>query len=139
MKRALPKTQMTDAQLDGALGAEHDGILPSSGFADAVMFAVRAEASAPAPIPFPWKRAVPGMIAGAGALALLVVWLVKAVAAGPATGSAGMSPVISFFEQHVAVVSMLHQAATPDAAWIAGSLAIPLVCLFVMRRMLFGR
>ena len=65
-----PNPQLTDAQLDAALGAEHDGILPSSGFADAVMFAVQAEA--PAPIPFPWRRAIPGMIAAAGALGLLV-------------------------------------------------------------------
>lgn len=139
MKRALPQTQMTDAQLDRALGAEQDGILPSSGFADAVMFAVRAEAAAPAPIPFPWKRAVPGLIGAAAALGMLVAWLVKAAAAGPATVAQGMSSGTSFFWQNAAVMSLLHRAATPDAAWIAGSLAIPLVCLLLMRRMVFGR
>ena len=36
----LPNPQLTDAQIDAALRAEHDSILPSSGFADAVMFEI---------------------------------------------------------------------------------------------------
>lgn len=127
-----PNPQLTDAQLDAALGAEHDGILPSSGFADAVMFAVQAEA--PAPIPFPWKRAIPGMIAAAGALGLLVAWLVKAASAGPATAA----PEI-FGGLRIELAPLLHQASSPDAVWVLVSLAIPLVCLLVMRRVLFWR
>ena len=38
-------------------------IVPSSGFARSVMAAVRNEAAAPPPIPFPWKRALPGLVA----------------------------------------------------------------------------
>lgn len=45
-----------------------DVIVPSSGFAMAVMDAVLREAATPAPLPFPWKRALPGIIAGAIAL-----------------------------------------------------------------------
>jgi hypothetical protein len=48
-------------EVDRMLSSE-DEILPSSGFAVAVMDAVRREAAAPPPIPFPWKRALPGMI-----------------------------------------------------------------------------
>jgi hypothetical protein len=135
MKRELPQAQMTDAQLDTALGAEHDSILPSSGFADAVMFAVQADAAAPAPIPFPWKRAIPGLIGAAAAVALVVAWLVRTAAAAPSTAAAGTN----FFTQNAAVASVLHQATSPDAVWVMVSLAIPLVCLLVMRRVLFNR
>jgi HAMP domain-containing protein len=134
-KPKMPNPQLTDAQLDAALGAEHDGILPSSGFADAVMFAVQADATAPAPIPFPWKRAIPAMIAAAGALVLLVAWFVKDVS-GHATASAGTT---LWGSRHLDVAVLLHQAANPDALWVAISLVIPLVCLLVMRRVLFGR
>ena len=37
-------------------------ILPSSGFVNSVMDAVRHEAMVPPPIPFPWKLALPGLI-----------------------------------------------------------------------------
>jgi hypothetical protein len=128
----MPNPQLTDAELDAALGAEHDGILPSSGFADAVMFAVQSEA--PAPIPFPWKRAIPGMIAAAGALALVVALLVRVASAGRATAAAG-----NFGSLRTELAPLLHRAASPDAVWVVVSLAIPLVCLLVMRRVLFGR
>jgi hypothetical protein len=42
---------------------EQEGLLPSSGFAASVMDAVRQEAATPAPIPFPWKWALPGILA----------------------------------------------------------------------------
>jgi len=40
---------------------DREEILPSSGFVDSVMDAVRQEAATPPPIPFPWKRALPGL------------------------------------------------------------------------------
>jgi hypothetical protein len=55
------------------------GILPSAGFTSSVMNAIRLEAAAPPPIMFPWKRALPGLVAGAFALALVVVVTVVAV------------------------------------------------------------
>jgi hypothetical protein len=58
--------------------SSEDEILPSSGFAAAVMDAVRREAAAPPPIPFPWKRALPGMIV-AGLVFVLAVMAVVAV------------------------------------------------------------
>jgi hypothetical protein len=54
-------------------------ILPSAGFTSSVMNAIRLEAAAPPPIMFPWKRALPGLVAGAFALALVVVVTVVAV------------------------------------------------------------
>jgi len=51
---------------------DQDEILPSSGFAASVMDAVRREAAAPPPIPFPWKRALPGLVAASAALAIVL-------------------------------------------------------------------
>jgi hypothetical protein len=59
-------------EMDRILSRE-DEILPSSGFAVYVMDAVRREAAAPPPIPFPWKRALPGLVAGGFAMALVLV------------------------------------------------------------------
>jgi hypothetical protein len=41
-------------------------LVPSSGFASAVMERVREEAAAPPPIPFPWRRALPGILLAIG-------------------------------------------------------------------------
>lgn len=50
--------------LDTILGGEEQ-IVPSSGFVQAVMQRVHAQAAAPPPIPFPWKRAIPGFLLAA--------------------------------------------------------------------------
>ncbi len=55
---------MTHDQLDRILSS-NDDLVPSSGFVNSVMEAVREDASTPAPIPFPWRRALPGVIAAA--------------------------------------------------------------------------
>jgi len=70
---------MKDDELDRVV-SEQDEIQPSSGFAASVMEAVRREAAAPPPIPFPWKRALPGLVVGAFALALVLVAGVVAIA-----------------------------------------------------------
>jgi hypothetical protein len=133
MNTPMPHNPVSDAQLDAALSAEHDQILPSSGFADSVMAAVRADADAPAPIPFPWKRTIPGLVgaaAGLAFLAALVSALISAfVHSGPASASNGK---LDF-------APLLHHAIGPDTAWIALSLAIPLLCLIALRRFIFFR
>jgi len=53
---------MKSDEIDRALTREVE-IIPSSGFVRSVMAAVRSEAAAPPPIPFPWKRALPGLLA----------------------------------------------------------------------------
>lgn len=130
-------TPLTDAALDAALGSEQDAILPSSGFTDAVMAAIKSEA--PAPIPFPWKRAWPLFAAAPVAFALVIagfVALVRTVLAQPipaaSAGNAG-----PLFGIHVA--ALLHDPAGNVVFWIGVSLAIPLFCLAIMRRMLPGR
>jgi hypothetical protein len=140
MKPAMPRSPISDLQLDAALSAEHDQILPSSGFADAVMDAVRADADAPAPIPFPWKRAVPGLAGAAAAFALLVALLVRLTSAFQrglhGTGS-GASTISSGGKLDLA--PLLHYLTGPNVAWITLALAIPLVCLLALRRLIFSR
>jgi hypothetical protein len=137
MKSNMSQTPLTDAQLDAALRSDRDQILPSSGFADSVLAAVSAEAGAPAPIPFPWKRALPGLIgASAAALALavtLIAALVRAHAAARALSARGFSlPAGRGFD----LAPLLRGAAHADALWILFALAIPLLCLLLMRRLL---
>jgi hypothetical protein len=58
------ETTMEHDELDRLL-SEDDMLIPSSGFAAAVMNAVLREAAMPTPLPFPWKRALPGIVGGA--------------------------------------------------------------------------
>jgi hypothetical protein len=69
---------MKNEDIDHILSRD-DEILPSSGFAVSVMDAVRREAVAPPPIPFPWKRALPGVAAGAVVLLLFCLASVSAI------------------------------------------------------------
>ena len=60
-------------ELDRALSTEEE-IVPSAGLTDAVMEAVRREATTPPPISFPWKCVLPGLaFAGFAVLALLLL------------------------------------------------------------------
>lgn len=137
MKRSNPNPALTDLQLDAALGSDQERILPSSGFVDAVMAAVQQEAAAPAPIPFPWKRALPGMIAAAillGAMLAIVgeafYTLARRAAAAPAQSAPGGGALLGPF---------LRSAVNPGVLWPALALAIPLVCLLLLRRLYFAR
>jgi hypothetical protein len=109
---------MRHDDLDRILSKEQE-ILPSSGFIDSVMDAVRCEAAAPPPIPFPWKRAVPGLCAACLALVALFAagsrLLIGATATRPV--SAGL---LSAF------ASILQVWKTVDAGWIILALAVSL-------------
>jgi len=69
---------MKDDDMDRIL-SKPDELVPSSGFTASVMEAVRREAAAPPPIPFPWKRALPGLLLVAFALALIIVVCIVAI------------------------------------------------------------
>jgi hypothetical protein len=83
-----------DEEIDRVLSRE-DEILPSSGFAVSVMDAVRREAAAPPPIPFPWKRALPGLVAAGFALALVLVAIVVAITQRASTAPQFSTPLPS--------------------------------------------
>ena len=108
MTPRTPHPRLTDAQLQRALNAPGDSIVPSSGFADSVMAAVREEATAPAPIPFPWKRALPGVTAALAALSLLAVVLISLARALMHAPAAPASAIASF---------ALHVNSAETLAW----------------------
>jgi len=80
---------MRQDEVDRVLFSE-TGIEPSPGFANGVIYAVRREASAPPPIPFPWKRALPALVAGALALIALTAAVVHS--AGDKASAASAQP-----------------------------------------------
>lgn len=133
MKPASTHPPCTDADLDRALRLESDGILPSSGFADAVMTAVRSEATAPAPLPFPWKRALPGLLAAVVALALLIA----AIPTGLRSLSTVRSAPTSFDWQLLATTPFAHDSN--GLVWLLASLAFSGVCLLLCRRFITQR
>ena len=121
-----------DATLDRALSEDRESILPSLGFADSVMAAVISQS--PGPLHFPWKRALPGLIAGLAALAGFAgvwIWVLKHA---PATASA--HPALDW---KAILAPVLHDALRPDTSWVLAALLIPLVTFWLMRRLLFSR
>lgn len=58
-------------ELDHIL-AEEPAILPSSEFTASVMAAICRKASTSAPLAFPWRRALPGLVASGVALGVLL-------------------------------------------------------------------
>jgi hypothetical protein len=139
MKRKVRKMPLPDAAVDAALHAE-DGILPSSGFADGVMAAVQREAAAPAPIPFPWKRALPGVIVAALCLVVVLITAVRSMVDSPTGALAHPGTLVARASAwQLDLASLLREAANPTVLWVAFSLALPLVCLLVVRRMIVSR
>jgi hypothetical protein len=122
---------MTPDDIDRVLAGEEE-ILPSSGFAASVIDAVRREASAPPPIPFPWKRAWPGLIAGALALVIVPVAIL-----GP-LGRAAASPTTSRVSVS-SLAALLHPAIEGGAHWVALALLVTLASMAVARRLAGGR
>jgi hypothetical protein len=108
-----------DDELDRALANEQE-ILPSSGFASGVMEAVQREASAPPPIPFPWKRALPGIVAGAIAVAFVLGATVAAL-----VGGGGARPMTLPAEE----MSIVHAVRDMGAGWIALALVVSFACV----------
>jgi hypothetical protein len=72
--------------LDRMLSSDGD-IVPSSGFANSVMDAVRREAATPPAIRFPWKRVLPGVIVSVVAFVSAIILgfnqLVAAITVAP--------------------------------------------------------
>jgi hypothetical protein len=128
--------QVTDADFDRALNTASDGILPSSGFADAVMIAIAREAAAPAPIQFPWMRALPGIAAVVAAVAILIAVLVVTV--GHAFHSPASNLTLSTEWQFHFAPILNHNAVT-SGLWLLLSLVISGFCLLLCRRLVSAR
>ncbi len=132
MNRNPANSQLTGADFDRALGTGSDSILPSSGFAEAVMTAVHREATAPAPLAFPWKRALPGLIVAAAvvitAVAAAFVWFLRTLRASSVQFSTPLPDWPARF------APFAHHAV--DALWVAVSVMICAACLLFCRRLI---
>jgi len=118
---------MKPDDLDRVL-SQKDEILPSSGFAAAVMDAVRLEASAPPQIPFPWKRAVPGIAAAGLAVVLVLVGAMGDV--GPQQLPAAWLPVLEL---------VVRSVTSPAVGWLILALLLTLASVTVSMRLSSGR
>lgn len=118
---------MRDDELERILSKEEEELLPSSGFVASVMEAVQQEAVAPPPIPFPWKRALPGMIAAA--IGLVAVF---AVGVTLLRGGSGGEVISAKLLSMIAVVIGVWKAA--GASWIVLALVVSLASVKVSMR-----
>ena len=120
------------ATLDRALTEERDSILPSLGFTDSVMAAVMSQG--PAPLRFPWKRALPGLIAGIAAVVGFAgagLWVLGRMPATP--------PAAPALEWNAMLAPLLERAVSPEMGWTLLALLIPVVSLWLTRRLLLSR
>ena len=127
---------MKPDELDRVLSREAE-IIPSSGFARSVMAAVHREAAAPPPIPFPWKRALPGLLA----LAVAIAWSVVDAVRYPAQPAA---PIISAVPSTITnwfdgVAPLVDHARMFGAEWLLLGLLLTVVGLKLTRHLAGGR
>lgn len=129
-----PGTPLTEAAFDAAL--RDDSILPSSGFAASVMAAVQSQSAAPAALAFPWKRALPGVVAALAVLALLLgILIAAAVRAVHTVPHAVVPTTISSFDWHLQLQPLLHSTPSAGAFWLILALALSGLCLLLCRRL----
>ncbi len=110
---------MSSEEIDRILSRK-GAIVPSSGFVDSVMHAVRSEASTPGPIPFPWRRAWPGLLVAGLAVVAVVVLSVVQVVAKPAVFAARLTSAPE-------LRTILETAARFGVGWILLALLVALV------------
>jgi hypothetical protein len=110
--------------LDRTLASE-DEILPSSGFLASVMEQVQEEAAqviAHPPISFPWKRVIPGLLLTLAVFGWGGFELIRQLRAALAT-----------LELPPVTLSASDLQTLESAAWVAGALAISMLCWWFSR------
>ena len=118
----------TNERVDAALREESDTILPSSGFADAVMAEVRREVSVLPPIPFPWKRALPGF---AGSALVFIVFLATAILGWTQI----QTQLNSLSVWQALALSVADFIERPATLWTVGSTFLAFCSLTLIRRL----
>ncbi len=137
MKRLLGRSIGNEEEEMNRILSREDEILPSSGFAVSVMDAVRREAAAPPPIPFPWKRALPGLVVGGFALALVLVAGVVVIAQMVRTSTA---PQLSMSLPSLwTPILGLQRNLGSAASWTVLALLLTLVSVKLSMRLASGR
>jgi hypothetical protein len=122
---------MNQDELGRILSGEAE-IAPSSGFVNGIMAAVQREATEPPPIPFPWKRALPGLAAGALVFVTLIIVLVKNFSrAAPATSV--QDRVIPILVRASDLGSMY------GVGWVALAILVTLACVIFCVRLTTGK
>ena len=121
---------MQDDDVDRLL-AKEDEIVPSSGFTNAVMEAVRREATTPPPLAFPFWRALPGWVAAAIAVALAVAGLVRGARVPTMEGI--VVPISS------AVMAWLGIWSRDGGSWIVLGLVVSFVAVKVSLKTISGK
>ncbi len=124
---------LTEADIDKALSREQDSIVPSSGFAISVMAAIAEGKATPPELRFPWERALPGFVASALIVVLLVAAFVVAFGTWQPSASVptGLQAVLE---------GLAGSLVAADAKLILTTGAIAAACLTLTRRlMLPGR
>jgi hypothetical protein len=143
MKRA--RTERNEAEntrieteINHSLATEEE-LMPSSGFASAVMDRVRQETALPAPIPFPWKRAIPLLLLACGGIVWSTLELVRIGLPGLGLitrGQAGLSqPGLSWLTNPLANLSAVQARPVEQAGWVALALGISLLSWLLSRRL----
>ena len=120
---------MSHDDIDRILAGE-DEILPSSGFAGAVMEALRREAATPPPIPFPWRRAWP--VAAAAVIALAGATFVLHEVAGRAPAEPSPIPAPS-------IEALLRIGTSAGTHWLVLAVVLTLVSVMASKRLAGGR
>jgi hypothetical protein len=123
---------MRQHELDHILSREKE-IVPSAKFTASVMDAIRSEAAAPPPISFPWVRALPGLIAGVGAL----FWIVVQNPESPGVpGATAFAPLFQSWIDRLTLI--LKSAESAGMGWVLLSLILTFVC-WELARCVAGR
>ena len=123
---------MRQHELDHILSREKE-IVPSAKFTASVIGAIRSEAAAPPPISFPWVRALPGLVVGAGALLWIVVQSPEWWGEPQATASAPLFQ--SWLDR---LTPILTSAESAGIGWVLLSLILTFAC-WELTRFVAGR
>jgi hypothetical protein len=121
---------MRDDNVERVL-AKDDEIVPSSGFTNAVMDAVRREAATPPPLAFPFWRALPGFVAVGIAVALAFAGVARGA------GVPEMEGIVATISSTVTAWFVIW--AMDGGSWILLGLVVSFVAVKLSVRAVSGR
>ena len=111
--------------LDRAL-IDDEAIVPSSGFSSSVMASIQAGTTAPPPLAFPWRRALPGLLAAGivivGFVAVLATALSAPTLPESSTWTSGIGPIVT-------------AVTTPAVVWSIAGIGLALISASIGTRM----
>jgi hypothetical protein len=116
---------MNHDELDRLISREAE-IIPSSGFTASVMTALRAQAHVPPAITFPWKRALPGIVAAA----VVFAWALFACIASFSSRGSGLTLAVNLTP---AILSLWHATLWLLLALVASVVSLALSYRLVSR------